>query len=298
MTLQQLLYFREVAQTLNFTKASRNLHITQSALSASIIALERELELPLFIRKSGKGLELTSYGIRLLPMSEDTLSSMDRLEKNMRSIRNPKAGVVNIAFSYINCWRFIPGMLQGFREEVPENDIALNLSINHSKRNFEEEILRGDVDIAFSCMESMEGLTSVPFARQQLYVAVSTQHELADRTYVTIEDIKDERLIGYYRGRNLDRWIRKMFDRAGYHPATMDYVEDWSIQVTRVSIGEGIAIMPLVPTAEGMVCFLPLRGDMGIRTVYMMWAAGGKLTPAVEFARDYFLDYGESIGLV
>ena len=47
MTLQQLIYFREVADTRNFTKASKNLNVTQSALSYSIISLERELELPL-----------------------------------------------------------------------------------------------------------------------------------------------------------------------------------------------------------------------------------------------------------
>ena len=47
MTLQQLIYFREVAETLNFTRASKNLNVTQSTLSYSIIALERELELVL-----------------------------------------------------------------------------------------------------------------------------------------------------------------------------------------------------------------------------------------------------------
>ena len=54
MTLQQLIYFREVADTRNFTKASKNLNVTQSALSYSIISLERELELPLFIRSCGR----------------------------------------------------------------------------------------------------------------------------------------------------------------------------------------------------------------------------------------------------
>ena len=69
MTLQQLIYFREVADTRNFTKASKNLNVTQSALSYSIISLERELELPLFIRSCGRKIELTSYGSVLLPMA-------------------------------------------------------------------------------------------------------------------------------------------------------------------------------------------------------------------------------------
>ena len=286
MTLQQLIYFREVADTRNFTKASKNLNVTQSALSYSIISLERELELPLFIRSCGRKIELTSYGSVLLPMAEQAISSMEKIEETMRRIRDPHAGVVNIAFSYVNGWRFVPQMLRAFREEAPEDSISVQLNVNHTRNNFEEDVLKGSVDIAFSCLAQMEGLTTVPFAQQQLYAALPPGHPLAGRESLSVAEIAEEPLVGYHRGRNLDR------------PNTIEYTDDWSAQITKVSVGEGISVMQKVPAAEDSVVFVPLRGDLSQRTVYMMWASDRKLSDAAEFARDYFLDYRGEIGTV
>ena len=298
MTLQQLIYFREVADTRNFTKASKNLNVTQSALSYSIISLERELELPLFIRSCGRKIELTSYGSVLLPMAEQAISSMEKIEETMRRIRDPHAGVVNIAFSYVNGWRFVPQMLRAFREEAPEDSISVQLNVNHTRNNFEEDVLKGSVDIAFSCLAQMEGLTTVPFAQQQLYAALPPGHPLAERESLTVSEIADEQLVGYHRGRNLDQWISQMFEKEGLRPNTIEYTDDWSAQITKVSVGEGISVMQKVPAAEDSVVFVPLRGDLSQRTVYMMWASDRKLSDAAEFARDYFLDYRGEIGTV
>ena len=298
MTLQQLIYFREVAETLNFTRASKNLNVTQSTLSYSIIALERELELPLFVRGCGKKIDLTSYGDTLLPMAEEAITAMEKIESTMRRIRDPLAGVVNIAFSYVNGWRFMPAMLRAFREEAPEGSLKVQLSVNHTRNNFEEDVRRGIVDIAFSCLPQLEGLKTVPFAKQQLYAALPPGHPLCERESLTAKDLADEMLIGYHRGRNLDRWITQMFEREGCRANTVEYTDDWSTQVTKVSVGEGISVMQLVPAAEGSVVFVPMRGEMAVRTIYMMWAADRKLSEATIFARDYFLDYKHEIGIV
>lgn len=298
MTFQQLLYFREVAGTLNFTKAAQNLNITQSALSCAIISLEREVGLPLFVRKSGRNIEITSYGSTLLPLVEEAISSMNRIEKTVKNIREPYAGVVNLAFSYINCWQFMPRMLREFRKEAPAENFSVNVSVNHVQYSFEEEILKGNIDIAFSCLEEMEGLITEPLVKQRLYAVLPPDHPLAERTEVPIDALKKEILIGHYRGRNLDQWIRRMYARKGYHPLIMEYTEDWSGQILKVASGEGIAIMPMVPAAADAVSFVPLDDEMGVRTIYMMWNAGKKLSPAVAFARDYFLDYKDELTIV
>ena len=52
MEIRQLKYFLKVAETLNFSEASRKLYITQSTLSQQISHLEQEIGLPLFERNS------------------------------------------------------------------------------------------------------------------------------------------------------------------------------------------------------------------------------------------------------
>lgn len=304
MTLQQLIYFREVANTLNFTKASRNLNVTQSALSYSILSLERELELPLFVRRCGKKIDLTGYGRTLIPMAEKAISNIQDIETTMRQIRDPHAGIVNIAFSYVNGWRFMSSMLHAFREEAPESTISIRLNINHARHNFEEDVLQGISDIAFSCLDKMEGLMTVPFAQQQLYAALPPHHPLAmeatarEISSLTAEQLRDEPLIGYHRGRNLDRWIGEMFSKADMKANVVDYTDDWSSQIMKVSVGEGIAILPRVPVEPGSIVFVPLSGNMSVRPVYMMWADNRSLSAAVEFARDFFLDYRHEIDVI
>ena len=58
MNLQQLEYFKTIAETENFTAASKVLCVTQPALSKSITKLEEELQVPLF-EKNGRNIELT-----------------------------------------------------------------------------------------------------------------------------------------------------------------------------------------------------------------------------------------------
>src|SRR4051812_32334529 len=81
MTLQQLVYFVAVAETLHFTKAAERAHVAQPSLSKQIHALENELGAPLFSRARGN-VALTQAGEALLPIATRILSDVDsaRLE--------------------------------------------------------------------------------------------------------------------------------------------------------------------------------------------------------------------------
>ena len=61
MNLAQLSYFRHLAKIQHYTRASEELHISQSALSHSIASLEDELGCSLF-RKEGRNVYLTDDG--------------------------------------------------------------------------------------------------------------------------------------------------------------------------------------------------------------------------------------------
>ena len=76
MELRQLKYFAKLAETLNFSLASRELFITQSTLSHQILQLENELGQPLFLRNSHEVI-LTEAGQTLLPLAKETLRSAE-----------------------------------------------------------------------------------------------------------------------------------------------------------------------------------------------------------------------------
>ena len=298
MTLQQLIYFTEVAETLHFTKAAQKLYITQSALSYAISALEHELNVPLFIRESGKSIGLTSFGRELLPMAKEVIGSIDAITERMNSLRNPMSGVVTVAYSYINGNRFIPKMFGSFASLPQFRDIAINFEVNHQRVHFENDVALGNIDLAFSCTKYTEGLEVVPIAKQQLYVMLPPYHPLASKKTIQIEEISSEVMIGYDQNRNLDKWINEMFPQHGLRPNIDSYSTDWMEQLSQVSLGKGIAILPLLHFDPEILRAIPLEDEMQQREIYMMWAANRKLPPAVEYVRDCCLHYYDTLPLV
>lgn len=298
MTIQQLTYFVEVAETLHFTKAAQKLYITQSTLSYAISSLEHELNVPLFVRESGKRIALTSFGKELLPMAKEVLGGISSIETRMQELRSPLGGIVNVAYSYINGGRFLPKMFSDLARQPQFKDIAVNFDVNHKRTHFEDDVVRGNLDLAFSCTKATEGLEVHPFARQQLYIMLPPYHPLAERESLRVEDIAGEVLIGYDKSRNLDKWITEMFRSHGLNPNTDRYAEDWVEQLSQVSLGKGVAILPMLPFEQGTVSAVPLDDEMSVRTVYIMWAAGRKLPPTVEYVRDCCMSYYSELPLV
>ena len=76
MTLNQLYYFRTAAGQLNFHRTAEQLMISQPSLSAAIASLERELGVPLFLRK-GRHLELSKYGLLYFKEVDALLGRLD-----------------------------------------------------------------------------------------------------------------------------------------------------------------------------------------------------------------------------
>ena len=85
MNLNQLYYFKTVAQLQHFRKAAEKLNISQPSLSLSISNLEKELGTYLFERQ-GRNVSLTKYGEIYLEYVKEALSILEIGEKKLRKI--------------------------------------------------------------------------------------------------------------------------------------------------------------------------------------------------------------------
>lgn len=291
MTLQQILYFREIAYTQNFTQAAQNLFVAQSGLSHSIQCLEKELGVPLFLRRSGKKVILTSYGQAFLPYAEQMLSDLDTGRKVIDQMRNPNSGVVSVTYSYVNCFYLIQKLFQKFYEENRYDDIMVRFEINQGRSLIEHAVASGEQNLAFSCTPSFEGVTSVPVAKQELFLMLPANHPLAGAPAVSLQDIKNYPLVGLYQNWNLSNWINGMFEQEGLHPNILEYFHDWATQMNYVALGIGLAISPRIPVNSDLIVSVPLDHPGRFRNIYLHWASNQKLPAPAEFVRQYCLDY-------
>ena len=90
LSIKRLRAFVTVASLQSFTEAANRLHITQSALSALVKELEREVEIPLFSRTT-RSVELTPAGRKFLPHAEQaTVSYNDAIHGAKSLTRRPR----------------------------------------------------------------------------------------------------------------------------------------------------------------------------------------------------------------
>lgn len=124
MRLEQLHYFEVLAKEKNFHKAAEKLHIAQPSLSASIKALEQELDSELLSR-SAKGISLTPEGMKVLDFCKSVNSQYEALQTNLRNTEPVPEGNLRILspkfFSEIIMERFI----YQFRQKYPQIKLSM-----------------------------------------------------------------------------------------------------------------------------------------------------------------------------
>lgn len=294
MTLQQIIYFIEIAHTQHFTQAAQNLFVSQSALSYSIQALEKELGVPLFIRrKRERKVEMTAYGKTFLPYCEMALDKINEGQKQIDMLKNPFSGVVSILYSYINCHELIPQLFKDFYKNGESEEILIHFDVNHEKAKFEEDLLDGKADLAFACTSEYVGLDTVPVAQQELFIYLSNSHALAGREKLSLYDIKDEQIIGYYKNSNLYDWITEMFQDCGLKPNMTSSYQEWASHMVYVSLDQGIAILPNLPYDSTTIAKIKIDHPKSKRFIYMLSPQDGRLTSAAEYIRNYCMEWAK-----
>ncbi len=168
----QLDAFFAAARALNFSQAAEDLHITQSALSQRIKALESELDLTLFTRLP-RGVQLTEAGARLLRYCQARFSMEEELVEQLTSKESGLGGMLRIAgYSSIVRSVLIPALAPLLRDNANVQGHIQSGEI----RELPELLLTGNVDLI---------VTDTPIHRADIETI-----ELGEEEYVLCQSAK------------------------------------------------------------------------------------------------------------
>lgn len=143
--LEQYKIFNECAATLSFSTAAKNLYISQSAVSQTITALEKELDTQLFIRLS-RGVVLTNEGQILYDQIAQALTIITDVETQITNFKDLKEGVLTIGAGDTICIHFVKDYIVRFKELYP--NIKVNV-INRTSTELIELLKSGQIDLGF-----------------------------------------------------------------------------------------------------------------------------------------------------
>lgn len=124
MDVRQLRHFAAVAETLHFGRAAERLHMTQPPLSQSIMALERELGAPLFVRTK-RNVQLSALGEQWLPHVLEALVALDELPTTARHMRDGQSGYLALSFVSTADYSVLPSLVRRYSQAYPHVEIRL-----------------------------------------------------------------------------------------------------------------------------------------------------------------------------
>ena len=290
MNLQQLYYFKTIAELEHYTKASEALNVNQSSLSHAMQSLEQELGAKLFIR-SGRNIALSPYGKMFLPHVNQAIDALESGISEIRHAIDPETGIVSIA-CFPSLARFVPDIIVRYVSETNRVDVRLQPNQEATYYTLRERLLDGKVDLVFATEIADPRVGSAMIGEQSFALLVPKDHRFAQRGSVDVTELDGENYIAYSKDSQLRHQADRMFRERGVRPRiTTETAQDVMIYGL-VAAGHGIAITPWPHGgAPYNVCLVRING-MEKRKLYLLWNKETYTSPAVAQFRDFIVKNG------
>ncbi|MFF3516441.1 LysR family transcriptional regulator [Streptomyces sp. NPDC002573] len=242
MELRHLQHFVAVAEDRHFTRAAERLMVSQSGLSASVRALERELQAPLFVRTT-RTVTLTEAGRALLVEAERILAQVRAAREAVAAVQGVLRGTLSLGTEQCIAGVDVARLLAAFRRRHPDVEIRLRQAGSGA---LAEEVAAGRLDLAFAVrtQADTDQLRSVPLTSEPMTVLCHPSHPLATGGPVTPEDLGGEAFVDFHPDWGPRRTTDAVFTEAGVQRTVTLEVNDVHSLLELVHEGLGVAVVP------------------------------------------------------
>lgn len=289
MNLKQLEAFVQVAEGKSFSKAAKELYLTQPTVSAHIAALEKELSARLFVRNT-KEVGLSEDGRDLYRYARQIVDLEKKIEERFGAKETGEKHSVTIAASTIPAQYLLPKVLIRFNERYPEEQIKI---IETDSTKVVTQIVEHMADVGFTgTVLEKKHCKYIPFYKDELTVITPNTEKyqrLLEESPGDIRWILKEHVIMREEGSGTRKEARKQLKRAGVNPAELDIIASIENQETikkSVRQGMGVSILSRLATADetrdGHLLAFPIpKADEG-RDINLVYNKNFQLTGSAE----------------
>jgi molybdate transport repressor ModE-like protein len=246
LDVKRLRILREVAERGSFSAAADAMHLTQSAVSQQIAALEKETGAKLLDRNHGK-VRLTDPGASLVTHAEAVMARLEEAERELSDMAELRGGRLRLVTFPTAGATIVAKAVPAFSKAYPEIELELG------EAEPEESIPRlkaGEYDMALAY-----DFDSVPFPddrdierhfllEERMQVALPAKHELAGRKSVRLEQLCDEVWACGVRPSSCRQNVLQWTRNAGFEPRINFASDDYQVIQSLVAAGMGVALVP------------------------------------------------------
>lgn len=243
MEIKQLRSFIAVARSLSFSRAARELHLSQPALSAQIMALEADVGV-LLLERNRRTVRLTPAGVSLLTDAELLLTQVTAAKTRACDIASGNAGHLRIGFVASAAPQLVPNIVLAFREKYPRT----TLELKNLPTVLQVDALHShSLDLGFVRLPlTAAGLSITPVHDEPFAIVISKSHKLAREKTLSVADLAREPFVTYG-----EKWAPEFYQtwtglcrKAGFTPVIVQETAEMDTALALVAAGLGVAILP------------------------------------------------------
>lgn len=190
--ISQLKVFLAAAEEKNFSAAAKRLHLSQSAVSQNIQALEKAYGVELFLRR-GRSVELSEEGEAILPTAREVINAARLLEDSLQNVHNEVGGELVIGCSTSAGKYLMPTLLSSFQRKYPAVRPQVKVM---GRSSVHERLLNETIPIGVSSKQlDHRDLESVRLFEDHVILIVPPNHPWAEFGRALPSDLIDQPII-------------------------------------------------------------------------------------------------------
>ena len=259
MNLHQFRFVQEAARrNLNLTEAAKALHTSQPGVSKAIIELEDELGVDIFARHGKRLKRVTEPGLHVLKSIELIMREVTNLKRIGEQYSAQDSGTLSIATTHTQARYVLPIPVAKLRESYPKVNISLHQATPHEvARMVIDEV--AEIGMATESLADYPELVTLPCYEWQHVLVMPSNHPLAQRERIGLEDIAHEPLITYHPSFTGRGKIDAAFQTRKLQPRIVLEAIDSDVIKTYVRLGVGIGIVAEMAMRDDPVHDLVVR---------------------------------------
>lgn len=301
MNLKQLEAFVRVSERKSFSKAARELFLTQPTISAHISSLEKELDVRLFVRNT-KEVDLSEEGKKLYGYARQIVELEYKIEDLFSGEKGHEQKCITIAASTVPAQYLLPQILARFNEKYPKEQFKIS---EMDSAQVIEQVLNRTIDVGFTgTVLEKKRCVYIPFYEDELIIITPNNEKFRKLKKENEKTtwIEEEPLIMREEGSGTRKEAEKQLKKSGIDISALNVVASIENQGTikrSVENGMGVSVISRlaaqkeIEAGELLDFALPL-GDR-VRNINIVYNKDIRLSGMTErFIRVVREVYGES----
>jgi DNA-binding transcriptional LysR family regulator len=283
MQIESLKVFCDLSETQSFTKAAQINEVTQSAVSQTVSAMEKQFR-ALLVERSKKNFRLTAEGQMVYDSGKEILEAYAGLGSKLQELKEIISGTIRLSTVYSVGLHELPPFVQRFLRDCPH----VNVHVEYRRANqVYEDVLGNVVDLGIAAYPTRDSkLELVALRKDALVLICNPQHPFAKLKTVPLKALTGQKFVGYERDIPTQKALDKIFREHGVTPHTVMEFDNVETIKRAVEIDSGVAIVPETTVQQEVkgrtLVAVGLENANCVRPVGLIYKKTRVLSPAME----------------